>query len=223
LNRGEFLRSVWSEGRARVAIVSLADLEGPPASEDLAAVIPAIEECAAQDQRHFPGLPPELDRHAAAWGLEMLYRACVGVVFRDLDRQSLEVLFALRCPAEPSPISAYSVDLSLRFLPDVVRIARAASGNDPLLNPLMRLATEWPLSSVGVSLPEPGDISGFWSDPGLRRLYVDRVLEHNDLSRLDRAEVREAVRAALGDSSELSPKAFDALLKAEGEKPVTER
>ena len=37
------------------------------------------------------------------------------------------------CPQKASPAVCYSVDLTFRFLPDLTRLARAASEDDPLV------------------------------------------------------------------------------------------
>ena len=101
------------------------------------------------------------------------------------------------------------MDLSLRFLPDVMRMARAANAQDPLVEYLLAWAADWPLSSVGITGVNAGSIDPFIDDASLRALYVDRIIAANDQSRLADARAADAVRAALGGFRELSPAIYD--------------
>lgn len=55
------------------------------------------------------------------------------------------------------------------------------------------------------------DLDPFWADDCLRRLYIDRVLDRGDKSRLSDSRVAEAVRAVLGNHPDLSAKMAAAL------------
>src|SRR5262249_8722193 len=110
------------------------------------------------------------------------------------------------CPEALNPSIVYSVDLTYRFLPDVLRLARAASPNDPLVEILRGWGRDWPLSSVGIANLNQLDPTSFISDRCLRQLYVDRILREDDVSRLDDPKTRQAVLAAIGKHSKLSPK-----------------
>lgn len=50
------------------------------------------------------------------------------------------------------------------------------------------------------------DLDPFWNDACLQRLYIDRVLDRGDKSRLCDPRVAEAVRTVLGNHPELSAK-----------------
>jgi len=123
----------------------------------------------------------------------------------------------IACPRPPDPVTCYSVDLLLRYLPDVAAMAHGIAEDDPLVESLRELGRQWPLSSVG--MPELGtvDPGAFVDDPSLRALYVDRILERRDTSRLDHPAVRAAVQAALGLHHELAPEIISALETSEGE------
>ena len=99
----------------------------------------------------------------------------------------------------------YSADLSLRFLPDAWRLARDASESDPLVSFLLKTANRWPLSSVGISSTSISSVDGFATDPSLLALYVDRIIERRDNSRLDDPRVRESIRRAVGAHDVLAP------------------
>ena len=83
-----------------------------------------------------PGDMPHLSLPSARWGVIMLYTSCQFMVCRDVSAQAVAAGLALQCPEQPSPRSVYSVDLGLRFLPQVyeqvkrLAVYRAASLND---------------------------------------------------------------------------------------------
>ena len=81
-----------------------------------------------------------------------------------------------RVPRGPS--QHWSGDLSLSFVPDLTRLVRAARGSGPLTAALDAVAAQWPLACVGLG---EGPIDGFWDDPALQMLYVDRAIERGHM------------------------------------------
>ncbi len=152
-----------------------------------------------------PYAPPPLAKPAALWAATMLHRACQLLVFRDLPVEAVESGLAEPCPMPANPATPYSVDLTFRFLPDLVKIARLASREDPLVERLLEWCRDWPLSSVGIEGVGPVNVDGFAGDRCLLGMYVDRIIARRDKSRLDDERVREAVGAAIGAFDELAP------------------
>jgi hypothetical protein len=195
----EFLDGLFTDGRVRVAsLADISDTEGEKIDEALV----AFEQ---NYRRGLPGTPPPIFLSAARWAATVFYRICQFTVFRDLDEETISRALATRCPAGDPPSVHYSVDLTFRFLPDAVKLARGASAEDPLLRHLMRLANEWPLSSVGIAGMEKFEISSWINDPSLRGLYVDRVIAYREVSRINDPLVRQAVEQALGVFPDLAP------------------
>ena len=77
-------------------------------------------------------------------------------------------------------------------------MARTVARGDPLLEHLLALCREWPLSSVGIPEVCPVDVGNFIHHFGLRQLYVDRILGRQDLARLGHPLVDTCVRETLG-------------------------
>lgn len=158
------------------------------------------------------GLPP-LDVAAATWAVEMLYAACVLFAHRDEPAETVAARLAPACPSPPAaPATHYAVDLAFRHLPELWRLARGFAPGDPLVQALRELATRWPLSSVGIAELGAIDVRPLLAEPGLRRLYVDRVLHAQDRSRAADPAVAAAIAAAVGEHPEL---ARDVLLPAD--------
>jgi hypothetical protein len=119
-------------------------------------------------------------------------------VYREIDVAMLARRFAVVCPPAPAASRHYSVDVVFRLLPDLWGLARAVSERDPLMNHLRTLATAWPLSSVGVPNVVECDVSVIRGHASLLRMYADRVIAWQDVSRLDDPRVRATIREAIG-------------------------
>ena len=145
------------------------------------------------------------------WGAMAVFRTCCFIAHRDAPADLIRGVLEQPCPASPSPSVCYSVDLTMRFMPDFVRLAKAASEQDPLVPVLVTLAHQWPLSSVGIPQIEPTDVSQFIDDDCLLRMYIDRILAKKDSSRLQHPKVRDAIRGAIGLHRELAPELASSL------------
>ena len=196
-----FVRSLAETGRVSV----------PPDEAIPSDVDPAVCELDTVARQDMASDPPALESPAAAWALTLLYRACQALVFREIDAASVEQALAAPCPRPPSPSVCYSADLSLRYLPDLLSLARGIAPSDPLVAGLTALARAWPLSSVGTAGLEDVEVSAFLDHPSLRQLYVDRIIERGDVSRLKHPAVRAAVGEALGAYPDLAPRIATAL------------
>lgn len=162
---------------------------------------------------------PKLDFDSAIWAARLMFRVCQFLVDRALPASQVESDLSEPCPGKPSPEQAWSIDLTFRRLPELTQRAVQVAEADPLVQQLLKLAWNWPLSSVGIPLdvPENGpvpDLTAILASRSLKMLYVDRILETGDTSRLHDPEIRAAVADAIGGHPELAPE-FAKLLQAE--------
>jgi hypothetical protein len=164
-----------------------------------------VEAWDAIQRSEMAGPVPGLDPVAAKWAAARLFRGCQALVCRELPPEQMRQLLREPCPVDISPSADYTVDLIFRFLPDLMKFARRVSQNDPLVEELLDLGRAWPLSSVGIEGVGEVDASRLLAHPGLRQLYVDRILATGDASRVRGDAVRAAVQTALGAFPELAP------------------
>lgn len=201
-----FLSELFDHGRVRVAPPDAAESSAAGNSADAdQAVQNVLADRDAAVRTDFPGEAPPPDFAVALWAARQFHRACQFALYRDLPAEAMAAAFAEPCPAAPHASRHYSVDLVFRFLPDLYRLARSASSEDPLCEQLRRWADAWPLSSVGMRDANPADVGPILEHRGLLKLYVDRIIAREDAGRLTVAPVRAAVRAALGAFAELAP------------------
>jgi hypothetical protein len=170
-----------------------------------------VREWDAVQRRELAGIAPDLNVPAAEWAAVRLYRGCQALVCREMPPAEMQTMLRAPCP-EPASIAVdYSVDLVFRFLHDLVTLARRVSRNDPLVDELLALGRDWPLSSVGIEDLGPVDPTRLHAHPGLWQLYIDRVFATTDVTRLQDDHVRASVNAALGAFPELAPAFASAL------------
>lgn len=177
--------------------VQIAGLIHPSAS-DLTECEPLVRLHAADAAADVAGPPPVLSMQAALWAARLIHRSAQFLVIRTADAAAIEAELSEPCPAPTGASACFSADLYLRYLPDLVRLSRGISEDDPLVRALLRLCRQWPLSSVGVSGLGEVDVSAFIEHAGLRQLYIDRVIEHGDAARLDHPRVVQALAATVG-------------------------
>lgn len=189
-------------------------LRVPAPGQDLAIDESELDGFLATFERQYrlelPGEAPQLRPDAARWGAITIYRACQFLTFRDTGEERVQAELTKDLLVERDAATHYSVDLALRFLPDVSRLANPA---DPLIGSLEALGRRWPLSSIGMANVNPESLDGVVDNPCLLALYVDRVIAAQDASRLADARVREAVRCVAGAHVTLVGKEIAAALE----------
>jgi len=197
-----FLRQLFDHGRVTVEAQGAVSLDDP----ELTALLRQLDD--ARRQQLPRGLPP-LDLPAAIFGALSIYRSAQVLVFRDTPIESLEQ--SLGGPGEAGACEQFSADLCLHFLPDLIRLARARSTDDPLVACLLDLGARWPLSSVGIGGVLLGDlgqarVQALAQQSAVWQLYIDRVLQTGDASRLADPQALAAARRAVGAFPQLAGK-----------------
>jgi hypothetical protein len=211
LSLSQFVRTLMTEGRA---LVTARQVPGTDAE-----LVPTLTTLAKEAGAELAGAPPLLCEATAVWATERLFAACRLVVCRDLGEDKVVEALTVPPPLPRGPTTDWSADLLFRHLPEVIRLARHLSANDPLVRELRNLAAAWPLSSVGVANLKPSALDSFVAYPTLRRLYSDRIIAAEDASRLGDPRVDDAVRSALGAHAELCPRLAQHLLSPVSSSP----
>jgi hypothetical protein len=191
-----FLSDLLEHGRVRFAAADTPAQAHLERGEELDRELVALDTIVRAEM---PLEAPSMTLEPARWAAGLMYDACRLLVCRELGPEVVAEAFARRCPVSPSPGVCFSVDLVLRYLPGLISLCRGLAEDDPLLAKLVETAREWPLSSVGVvGIHGEIDVTPFIDDAALRQLYVDRIIESRDVSRLNDPRVADSVRAALG-------------------------
>lgn len=206
-----FIDSVFDNGRATVAAPKEIDTDEREATAELLVLAERVW------RLNQPARLPEFDVPAATWAAEMLYRAAQFQVYRDVNAEFIAAAFQVPPPATDSPAVHYSVDICFRYLPDLNRLVKLAASDDPLLDEIARLLKPWPLSAVGVDAAGAAAWHAVFEQPGLQRMYIDRVITRGDKQRMAEPRVQEAVHIALGAFPQLAPSLAAVI---ESDKPI---
>ncbi len=190
-----FIQSLVNEGRAVVP--------AQPTHSDDADALPLLRQLDGFARDELALDLPAFSPNAALWAARLFHQLCRFVVCRDIPEEEIKTLCDAPCPEPRGPEADWSADLTLRHLPDLLRLARHLSNADPLVEQIKRIAGNWPLSSVGIEGLENLQID--FKHPGLRRLYADRIVAAGDKSRLGDARLDDLLRADLGLHRELAP------------------
>lgn len=193
----QFVTDLLSTGRVRLK----SDQAATP--DESTAALNVLLQRESEYRVELPGMPPDVDARAAAWGLATMYQLCQFHVYRHLGSDVVEQRFAAALQSD-LPGVHYSVDLALRFLPDIAHLTGHSSPEDPLSAVVQRLASDWPLSSVGIPDIAPRDLEPILADDCLRRMYVDRVIDRRDLARCEHPLVQAEIRRVAGAFPDLA-------------------
>lgn len=148
-------------------------------------------------RKQLPSTPPPIDISSAMWAIQQFYRASQLMVHRELGEEFIRSGLETEPPEAPmtsidSAIVAfasihYSVDLLFRFLPDLQRLAIAASSSDPLLVQMNAWAARWPLSAARMQNPTVSQekLEPILVNRCLRTMYIERVLDRNPFSQAE--------------------------------------
>lgn len=163
---------------------------------------------------------PDLLLSSAHQGAALLYRLGQFLVFREISAESVtnEIQKLSSSIADDSDSAIWSLDLCLRQLPVIYRLAANASTDDPFVSGIVTVAARFPLSSVGIPLletPSQKHVSKIHQHPTLSSLYIDRIIATASIDRLGDAITNRKVREALGHFSNLEPKLAYALAQSE--------
>jgi hypothetical protein len=186
-----FLHSLFSSGELVLPRVESAF--------DVKSVRDALIQLEQHWRHELPGTSPTFLPDVSQKAAQVLMRLCRAVVDRDLGVEQAKLMIdQIGLSEDSSPEQHYSVDLVLRFLPQVADRARRISESDALLELMKKIGQQWPLSSVGMKDCAPDQLPAALQHPTLWRMYVDRIIAARDNSRVHNPLVRNAIAAALG-------------------------
>lgn len=143
-------------------------------------------------------IAPGFDPGAALWAAQYLYRAVQFILLRDQNEETI-ALHLQAFTEEQSAEAVYSVDLVFRYLPDLFKLAKGLAPGDPLVNHLKQEGARWPFSSVGIEIPQDTNDAVILSHASLRYEYADRIIRLQDRARLNKPELAELAKEALGE------------------------
>jgi hypothetical protein len=141
----------------------------------------------------------EYNPDAALWAAQTVYLSAQLILYRENKEKDLGLLF----PPSTSEINAstiLSVDLCLRFVPDLLYQLKLIDSEDGLIEILEKILVAWHYSGIAYPLKaDTLDFTPIASDHYLLLIYAQRVIEHRKITLAKHPACKELIRAQLGN------------------------
>lgn len=156
-----------------------------------------LESYHRSDSLEMPGIAPNFHAGAAIWAAKYIFTTIQLLLLRNIEVAEID-LYLKDYDGEKSSEASYSADLTLRFLPDLLKFGSGLSPADPLIAKLKSTAEKWPFSSVGIEgLTSQAD-ENILAHPSLRVAYIDRIIQKKDVTRLQHTNEKNLLKEVLG-------------------------
>jgi hypothetical protein len=192
-----FIQDLLEKGQVTVARQLI-----PFGEEDVQQSMAVLQQYYAADAGQMPLVAPGFSPEAAIWAATYVYRATQFTMLRDLgDQQVLAHLADYTGPVTAEAI--YSADLTLRYLPDVLHLAKGLAPDDVLVTGMKNTLAQWPFSGVGIEETIQENLKPVLEHASLKYAYIDKVIKHKDKKRATQEPIAELIREALGEHAAL--------------------
>lgn len=166
--------------------------------EEIDAVGAWLQEEYTQETMDYPKEAPPFHLESAIWAAQVVYLSAQLILYRQHKESELEELF----PKDEWALDAstsLSVDLCLRFVPEMMIELQAIDPEDRLLEKLEQIMKKWAYSAIGRGLSvEKEAIDCLFSNACMRQLYTDRIVEKQDHRLAQNEEILKWVKGDLG-------------------------
>ncbi|MBC9914229.1 hypothetical protein [Chitinophaga varians] len=197
MSLSSFITTLVRDGQVTVATVV-----HPFSQDDLTEARTVLLNYYQHDITDMPGQAPAFDGDTALWAAGFIYRAAQLIRLRHIDNAGIDQWLP-KHPGANAPEAVYSADLCLRYLPDLLGMAKDLAPADPLVQRITETAAQWPFSSTGMNIFPDIPITAITGHPSLLLAYTDRVIASKDTGRCSNPTVMTAVKAALGNYADL--------------------
>ncbi len=170
----------------------------PFEQDDLSQSSALLQHLYEADRLEMPLKAPAFNAEAAIWATQYLYRAMQLLLRRSCGEEMVEKELE-DYTGVLTPAAIYSIDLTLRYLPDLFKLAKGLAPSDILVHKLQSTAAAFPFSSVGIALEEELQEWPILTHSSLRLTYIDRIIEAKDIKRIAQEPLASLVQEQLGD------------------------
>ena len=141
---------------------------------------------------------PDFDPDAALWAAKTVYVAAQLILYRENKETELELLFP-DLTKETNAGTILSVDLCLRFLPDMITQLKLIDSQDALIPILEKHLYQWHYSGINYPLEiEKLDFKNINANRCIHQMYINRIIENKKISLAKHPDCKGLVKANLG-------------------------
>lgn len=146
----------------------------------------------------FPYEDPAFHYKSAVWAAEIVYQTAQLILYRKKEVGELENLL----PKEnfvPTAATILSVDLSLRFLPDMIQQLKLIDHDDALIPLLELIIKKWHYSAINYSWENEEVVKlSFTDNPCVQQLYLDRVVRFKNSNLAKNSKINSLLKSNFG-------------------------
>ncbi len=147
----------------------------------------------------YPYQPPEFEAESALWAAQTVYTTAQILLYRQHNVADLPKLLP-DFPLDPTPARILSVDLTLRFLPDMLKQAQHLDPEDAVIPLLENKLIQWHYSGVTTKLPlEKLDFRYIIANDCLHQLYTNQIIQYKKTQLAGHPAFTTNVQASLGN------------------------
>ena len=161
------------------------------------AVIQYLGQYYEQETLDYPHTAPHFDGDAALWAAHTLYMANQLLLFRENKREDLAKILP-PYTYELTPSAILSADLTLRFLPDVIKQLAEIDPEDVLIPILEGHLCAWHYSRINYELEMNLAFANIQKNDCLMQLYTNRIIRYKRKDLAFQEIFYPQVKASLG-------------------------
>ncbi len=163
------------------------------------AVVDFLEQEFRNEMLEYPDpVAPEFNPEAALWAAETIYKAAQLLLYRENKETDLEILLPDYKAVQTSS-TVLSVDLCLRFLPDILTQLKVIDSEDAMIGILERKIAYWHYSGIPYTLTSDQlDFETMFAERALKHLYINRIITYKKMDLAMLNSCRDEVAGHLG-------------------------
>ncbi len=147
----------------------------------------------------YPFIAPKFDEKAGIWAAKNLFFASQLLLYREHSLKDLPKLFS-DFSFEINASTILSVDLCLRFLPQIVLELKKIDSEDMLIPILEKQLDKFHYSAIGFEINIDNLNFDFLNNNAcLKQLYVDRIIERKAIKYALNPEINILISESLGN------------------------
>lgn len=169
-----------------------------------------LEQECENEVLNYPFEAPIFHKEAAVWAAKTIYYAAQFLAHRSEEPKNLGKFFT-DFKGELTPSVLLSADLSLRFLPFIIKELEHIDAEDWLANLLKKQLQNFQYSTIGHDMEDEINeekLASLFQNDCYRTLYIDRVIAQKDISLTAHKIIQENVAIQLGEHSNHFWRAF---------------
>ncbi len=167
-------------------------------AKEKALVVDFLRKAYEEEVHTYPHLAPTFDSKAALYAAEVVYLTAQLILYRKDGIADLEALFSQE-QLELTASNILSVDLCLRFVPDMLVELKMIDPEDGLIHVLEELLKKWHYSAVNYEQEvETLNFDIIINNPCLKQLYLNRIVLRKNKKLAGLKQFNSAIQGNLG-------------------------